>query len=59
MDDEDLLREVDELGVGLTPWEVGFVSDLIDRDSNAWDGVFALTDAQREKLEEIHEARVH
>ncbi len=59
MEDDDLLREVDELGENLTSWEVGFVADLIDRSHWALEhSHFSLTDAQREKLEEIHEARV-
>lgn len=57
MDDEELLRDVDENGQDLTPWEVDFVSDLIDR-LYSWVGEFRLTDTQRDKLEEIQAQRV-
>lgn len=48
----DLLREVDDMGVGLTEWEVKFIGDLIDRD------VTSFTKDQADKILEIHQARV-
>jgi hypothetical protein len=48
----DMLREIDRLGMDLTDWEVGFVSDLLD------DGVERFTPRQAECIERIWLDRV-
>lgn len=56
LDHWDMLEEIDELAVGLTPWEVNFVADLLDRYPDGHEGV--LSDAQRAKIRQIYEERV-
>jgi hypothetical protein len=52
--DKVLLRELDERGEGLTPWEVKLVESL-----HRWlETNDALTDPQREKLREIRADRM-
>jgi len=57
MDDEELVRELDELDpddAGLSEWEINFIGDLYKRVvENGW----SLTEKQREKAEEIHEQK--
>jgi len=48
----ELLMEIGAKGEGLTPWEVGFVADLIDK------GWRHLTDKQIETIQRIHDQRV-
>ncbi len=54
LSDEELLALVDSEGIGLTDWEIEFVADLVDHFS-----IQDLSEAQREKLEEIAEGRLH
>ena len=52
--DQDLLDVIDDDGEGLSSWEVGFVSDMLDRLAAGR----SLSDAQRVKAEQILAERV-
>jgi len=47
-----LLIEIDQSGADLTPWEVKFVADLIDR------GVTQFSPKQMAMIQRIYEERV-
>lgn len=51
----DLVDEIDELGVGLTTWEVNLIEDLLVKSA---DGLFPLSQAQKTKIEQIAEERL-
>lgn len=52
--DHELIRQLDEHGVGLTAWEIGFVESMLDALEEAGE----LTPGQRSKAEQIAEQRV-
>ena len=48
----DMAQEIDRGGLGLTDWEVDFISNLLDEDPEF------LTQGRADKIEEIYEERV-
>jgi len=50
MTPEEMLQEIDEHGEGLTPWEIGFIADMLERRS--------FTPKQVDAIERILDLRV-
>lgn len=51
----DLVVEIDEFGTGLTKWEIDLIEDLLVKSE---DGNFPLSEAQKDKIEQIAEQKL-